>query len=167
MIINESNKCMGSSAVHRIQYKLNLLSSRIFPLLEDKRVDVEKETVTLPPPPKKNKSENDNKHDIVDLPAQSSSASTPNGVNTLFNYHLRPKKGCDSSLELKINPTEFLEETLSLEKFPAVLHEVTQQVRQMQQNLVIREYPKLVFLGTGSSIPNKTRNTSGILLQIE
>lgn len=29
------------------------------------------------------------------------------------------------------------------------------------------EYPKVVFLGTGSCIPSKTRNTSAIVLQIE
>lgn len=169
IIINESNKCMGSSAVHRIQYKLNLLSPTIFPLLGDIKVDTEKEIVTIPPPLKKNKSENDT-HDMANIPTESASelvAPKSFCVNTLFNYHLRPKKGCDSSLELKINSTEFIEETLSLEKFPAVLHEVTQQMSQMQQNLLIREYPKLLFLGTGSSIPNKTRNTSGILLQIE
>ena len=33
--VNESNTCMGSMAVHRIQHKLNMLSPDIFPLLGD------------------------------------------------------------------------------------------------------------------------------------
>lgn len=33
--VNELNSCTGSLAVHRIQHKLNLLSSEIFPLLGD------------------------------------------------------------------------------------------------------------------------------------
>lgn len=33
--VNESNSCMGSTAVHRIQHKLNMLSPDFFPLLGD------------------------------------------------------------------------------------------------------------------------------------
>lgn len=29
------------------------------------------------------------------------------------------------------------------------------------------EYPRVVFLGTGSCIPSKTRNTSAIVIQVE
>lgn len=35
LIMNESNGCMGSVAVHRIQHKLHLLDPDIFPLLGD------------------------------------------------------------------------------------------------------------------------------------
>jgi ribonuclease Z len=31
----------------------------------------------------------------------------------------------------------------------------------------LQSYPRFLMLGTGSSIPNKIRNTSGILLQID
>lgn len=34
------NTCMGSQAVHRIQYKLNLLSEELFPLLGDQGSEV-------------------------------------------------------------------------------------------------------------------------------
>lgn len=40
MILNELNSCMGSQAVHRIQYKLNLLSEDFFPLLGDKGTEI-------------------------------------------------------------------------------------------------------------------------------
>lgn len=35
LVLNEDNTCMGSTAVHRIQYKLNSLEPFIFPLLKD------------------------------------------------------------------------------------------------------------------------------------
>lgn len=35
LVLNDSNTCLGSSSVHRIQYKLNLLSEELFPLLGD------------------------------------------------------------------------------------------------------------------------------------
>jgi len=41
LIINESNSCMGSVAVHRIQHKLHLLHQGIFPLLQDKSMPLE------------------------------------------------------------------------------------------------------------------------------
>lgn len=30
-----------------------------------------------------------------------------------------------------------------------------------------KEYPKIIMLGTGSSVPSKVRNTSGILLRVD
>lgn len=35
LILNDANTCMGSISVHRIQYKLSMLSEDIFPLLGD------------------------------------------------------------------------------------------------------------------------------------
>lgn len=40
MVLNEWNSCMGSQAVHRIQYKLNLLSEDFFPLLGEKGAEI-------------------------------------------------------------------------------------------------------------------------------
>lgn len=41
LVLNESNSCMGSVAVHRIQHKLNLLNQDIFPLLGDCGIQIE------------------------------------------------------------------------------------------------------------------------------
>lgn len=168
LILNDSNTCMGSSAVHRIQYKLNLLSDEIFPLLGDQGTEIIDDQLTDHPQPKKIKPE------IPSIPLEKLSVKsrpvTPDPniyTNTLFNYHLRPKKACDRSLELKLTPAQFIDETMAVENFPGVLHEVTQQMAQKRRHLTIREFPRLLFLGTGSSIPNKTRNTSGMLLEIE
>lgn len=40
LMLNEMNTCMGSESVHRTQYKLNLLSEDIFPILSDKGTEV-------------------------------------------------------------------------------------------------------------------------------
>ena len=35
LLLNESNHCMGSTAVHEVQQKLNLFDANVFPLLKD------------------------------------------------------------------------------------------------------------------------------------
>lgn len=35
LLLNNENKCLGSTAIHRIQYKLNMLDEDIYPLLKD------------------------------------------------------------------------------------------------------------------------------------
>lgn len=40
LVLNESNTCMGSVSVHRIQCKLNLLNENFFPLLGDKGTQI-------------------------------------------------------------------------------------------------------------------------------
>lgn len=38
LLLNNENKCLGSTAIHRIQYKLNMLDDTIYPLLKDKGI---------------------------------------------------------------------------------------------------------------------------------
>lgn len=77
-------------------------------------------------------------------------------------FHLRPKKFIDRSLEVRINPAEFIKEITALEG----MMETLEALRKGNCPLVNRshQYPKVVFLGTGSCIPNKTRNVSSILV---
>lgn len=53
-----------------------------------------------------------------------------------------------------------------IENFPNVLKQINGEISEKMKQLIVKEYPKILFLGTGSCIPNKTRNTSGILVKL-
>lgn len=73
---------------------------------------------------------------------------------------------CFSTSALVINPEEDCREVLEIENFPAQLKTLKSEMNSlMGSNPEI--YPEFVFLGTGSCIPNKTRNTSAILVHTE
>ena len=62
-----------------------------------------------------------------------------------------------------MNPSTFLEETYSVEGMAESLNELQRKLIQTKIDVNSR-FPRILFLGTGSCIPNKTRNTSGILV---
>lgn len=66
-----------------------------------------------------------------------------------------------STLSLDIN--EFIEETFKVDGFKEKLAQVKQEILNASPTDT-NIYPKITFLGTGSCIPSKTRNTSGILM---
>ncbi|EAT37691.1 AAEL010336-PA [Aedes aegypti] len=141
--LNEINSFSGYIASHRIQYHLNQLDGGIFPLLKEANNDYNAIDSEM--------------HDF-DMVKTSS----------LSYLHVRPKKGIDRTLEAKLNPSEYLQELEVLPEFKLALDQLHQKMaqRKPQQELVARseKYPRVVFLGTGSSIPNKTRNVSAILV---
>lgn len=47
LIINDTNTCMGSASVHRIQYKLNMVHTEVFPLLGDEGTQLEEVRIFL------------------------------------------------------------------------------------------------------------------------
>jgi ribonuclease Z len=65
--------------------------------------------------------------------------------------------------ELKLNTKLFIEETQCMDGFSEVLAELKEKLIETETDAV-RKFPQVVFLGTGSCIPNKTRNTSSILI---
>lgn len=90
-------------------------------------------------------------------------------IRPLTQYHLRPKNGLDRSNEIYVEPLEYLAETSEVFGFSDALKEFNEKVNKLPEiDKATRdaEYPKIVFLGTGSCIPNKTRNVSGILVHI-
>lgn len=79
-------------------------------------------------------------------------------------FHLRPHKGIDRSTEAIIYPEEYVNEILRLDGVQSALKELKElsTVNELVQRQM--QFPKVVFLGTGSCIPNKTRNVSSILV---
>lgn len=170
MLINEANSCMGSISVHRVQYMLNYLSSDIFPLLGDRGTEIINVDVDSDTPASKKLKGNDSlskeavTSQIGELTVDPSIDGSFKKVNTFCNFHLRPRKAFDESEEIKITPNVYLHEIMNIQDFSATAKELELKLRHKKNGMTIRDYPKIVFLGTGSCIPNKTRNTSGILL---
>lgn len=79
-------------------------------------------------------------------------------------FQLRPKKCVDRSFEVRSNPAEFIKEITDIEGVTEALKSLKQDHLQHSPVDRSRQYPKVVFLGTGSCIPNKTRNVSSILV---
>ncbi|CAG2058797.1 unnamed protein product [Timema podura] len=196
LVLNDSNSCTGSVAVHRIQHKLNLLHPNIFPLLQDRGIPIVElpsqggvPSVTVPDDALRNRSEtvtlSGDEHAVAcemlpmkDTPVMtnrgasggnsdvSSSVSLTQG-RTLTRFCLRPKRGLEMNGELTLSPKMFLEETLEEDGFPEKLSELKRELLTAKaQGNPLQPFPQVLFLGTGSCIPNKTRNTSGILLRI-
>lgn len=86
----------------------------------------------------------------------------------MHTVHLRPHKGLETKTNVKINPKQYVKEVFNIDGFLDVLADLQTEVNAKTKSLGdLEEYPKLLMLGTGSSIPNKVRNTSGMLLQID
>uniref|UniRef100_A0A182S923 Zinc phosphodiesterase ELAC protein 2 n=1 Tax=Anopheles maculatus TaxID=74869 RepID=A0A182S923_9DIPT len=139
--LNEVNSFSGYIAAHRIQYHLNQLDEQIFPLLREE-----------------NNHYNDPPAADCDLVRSSS----------LSYLHIRPPKGIDRTQEASLNASEYLSELELLPEFKETLETLKLQMVQHNERRAVsiraEQFPRLIFLGTGSSIPNKTRNVSAILI---
>ncbi|XP_068213231.1 ribonuclease Z, mitochondrial-like [Palaemon carinicauda] len=182
LCINEGSLCMGSEAVHRIQYKLNLLSEHLFPLLKDQSIPLKKIGDN-------GKDCSDNQDGINGNTLQTGTSTESNHTTidnsgtsvlnsdltigpihqatTLMTYHIRPRKKLDRSSELSLTPETYKAECYAMNNFTSALEEAKLKLLESVGNAEeSNSYPNIIFLGTGSCIPNKTRNTSGILLNL-
>lgn len=89
-------------------------------------------------------------------------------IAPLSQFNLRPNTGLERTYETYVLPHEYIDETANNYGFAESLT----AMRKIQKTLLLNqsdrqeEFPKIVFLGTGSCIPNKTRNVSAILVHI-
>ncbi|XP_002004950.3 ribonuclease Z, mitochondrial isoform X1 [Drosophila mojavensis] len=169
------NRFSGYAAAHRIQYQLHQLAPRFFPLLaEAAELQLSCPSNTLSHSLKKTKLDNDVEEQRENKLNESESVNAKEvkqqqvrqqqGFVSMSSFHLRPKKGLDRTLESKLTPEEYIKETHAVPGFSELL---TQLQSETAETLKIesKSYPRIIFLGTGSCIPNKTRNVSSILIQ--
>ncbi|KOB75168.1 Ribonuclease Z-like protein [Operophtera brumata] len=195
LVLNSQNACLGSEAVHRTQHKLHLLDGDIFPMLRDASVPAialaQFQKIIAIEGSKEDgqaaKEEKGAKLEIALAQFQKiiaiegskedgQAAKEEKGAKleviagrTLTMFHLRPKIHLDRSAEPKLHIQDYIQETMDVDGFVDSLESfrrLTDDVRYSKSDSH-KEYPKVVFLGTGSCIPSKTRNTSGIALLIE
>lgn len=143
LILNDDNVGPSSFAVHRIQHKLNILHSRIFPLLTEDTTSAH-----------------------IDSDDSDSGLRRVVHSPMSLKYHLRPMKRIDKSSVVTLSPDVFVQECFNIAAFPGALSELKSTMEQLDKTRKEQKYPEIVFLGTGSSIPSKVRNTSGILVNI-
>ncbi|XP_016969832.2 ribonuclease Z, mitochondrial [Drosophila rhopaloa] len=148
------NQFSGYAAAHRIQHQLHQLAPQVFPLLGE-QMPCQSQSLSLNL--KKTKLEDNN------AGKANSSQEEEQGVVAMTSFHLRPRKGLDRTLESKLTPEEYVKETHAVPGFTELLAKFKEDYSFPINSA--DSYPKIIFLGTGSCIPNKTRNVSSILIK--
>ncbi|KAF7990329.1 hypothetical protein HCN44_000134 [Aphidius gifuensis] len=149
IILNDKNNCYNYEALHRIQHQLTLLDSNIFPMIHDKNFD------------------DDTTDDVLNKIFIDDGLSVYR-AKTLNTVNLRPPDGIDSSFVVKIDKNADVKEVCNVDGFEESLEELKKNINNQLSSLKEQpEFPKLLVLGTGSCIPNKVRNTSGLLLRVD
>ncbi|KAL7736223.1 hypothetical protein ACLKA6_002902 [Drosophila palustris] len=157
------NNFSGYAAAHRIQYQLHQLAPQVFPLLAES-VELQQScpSTNLSHSLKKTKLEEIKEADIKSE-SKDAAKETDQGVVSMTSFHLRPKKGLDRTLESKLTPEEYVKEIHAVPGVSELLAQLETETKGCQAT--DDSYPRIIFLGTGSCIPNKTRNVSSILIQ--
>ncbi|XP_034950264.1 ribonuclease Z, mitochondrial [Chelonus insularis] len=151
VVLNDKNECISSGGVHRNQYKLNLLHPHIFPLLQEPKID------------EHTKNSLNSKEIFGNLKIHR--AKVLNSIN------LRGPRDTMlglNNLDVQVNHEECINEVMEIEGTDSSLENLRKEINA-RSTLIENSpsFPKIAMLGTGSSIPNKVRNVSGILLRID
>ncbi|KAG5676053.1 hypothetical protein PVAND_005907 [Polypedilum vanderplanki] len=171
-LINERNSFTGYFASHRIQRQLHEIDKNVFPMLlephpftENTDMALDISEIEAASPAKKFKVDiMPREHEIEDK-----YSSFPElGVRSCF--HLRPPKGFDRYKEPYSHPDMVMEETyVNAPDLPPLIEEFKRKSSAIVTRTKAernKEFPKVITFGTGSCIPNKTRNVSANLIQI-
>ncbi|XP_051024177.1 zinc phosphodiesterase ELAC protein 2 isoform X2 [Acomys russatus] len=85
----------------------------------------------------------------------------------LLKYQLRPKREWQRDTTLTCNTDEFIAEALELPNFQERVQEYKKSMQESPAPAEKgRQYPEIIFLGTGSAIPMKIRNVSSTLINL-
>ncbi|CAG0919013.1 unnamed protein product [Notodromas monacha] len=155
LFLNEEVPCSGAIDVHRLQTKLNLLDSRLFPALNESYPIV-------------NEMERDYEYMKIasDVAAQNAYFGYPGVRFRLRARRNEPILGLDRQSSFLLKHQEYIDEVTAFPDAVNLIEGTKEKIREMRSCDALKnnEYPEIVFAGTGSAIPNKSRNTSGILV---
>uniref|UniRef100_A0A7M4F017 Zinc phosphodiesterase ELAC protein 2 n=1 Tax=Crocodylus porosus TaxID=8502 RepID=A0A7M4F017_CROPO len=139
LILNENSNAVHSLRSYKVQTQLNLIHSEIFPLLTSYQSKEEAANFGIP---------------VV-------------RGECLLKYQLRPKKEWQRDIVTVCNSSEYVAEALELPNFQDCVKECKENLQAEPVTLgeeSAQAYPEIVFLGTGSAVPMKTRNVSSTLI---
>ncbi|XP_056405426.1 zinc phosphodiesterase ELAC protein 2 [Hyla sarda] len=138
LLLNEDTSTVHNVSSYKIQSQLHLIHPEIFPQLPD-----------IHP-----------KNEASDVPGVR--------AESLLRYHLRPKVEWHRDQVAQNQTSEFVKEAMDLPDFGMALEECRRLLQSDGASTKegARQYPEVVFLGTGSAIPMKTRNVSGTLVHV-
>ncbi len=142
IVMNQESSGYGmhDMAVHN--RKLNLIAPKLFPKLWSSENDVDK----------------------ASDPYSKIKHGSLIQASTSLKLHVRPNPSVIEKQVLAIDEKAFGEEIDQIEG-------VREEIKNVNDKMVFKpeasEFPKVIFLGTGSSVPNKYRNVSSILVETE
>ncbi|XP_076322011.1 ribonuclease Z [Tachypleus tridentatus] len=144
LVLNSSSPSLSSIAVHRVQHMLNILHPEIFSLLKESS-DVTSSVL------------NGTQHSVLAVPAEN-----------LMKFHLRPRKGLDRESVIQLDASSYVQEAYNSPGLEECVKELATKLNLFPNGngQEGNEYPEVIFLGTGSSIPSKVRNVTSILVNI-
>ncbi|XP_037093726.1 ribonuclease Z, mitochondrial-like [Pollicipes pollicipes] len=167
--LNETCRGHGSEAVHRLQHQLHTIDPQLFPLLAGDDPTTDQPTDGAPCKRVRLSSEDDptaeqdqDQEQEQEQEQESSLIHPPSG----WGLSLRPPAEPDTEGVTPVTPDVYRAELAADEAFSARLAEYRQASAALPPAAAAGVYPQTVLLGTGSSIPNKKRNTSGILVNL-
>lgn len=102
-------------------------------------------------------------------PSPSTDTDTTIKIRPLTTYHLRPPTGLDRSCESTVQPDLYMDQVNNLKGFTKSLSELKEAQKKLVRPADFSrddEYPRFVFLGTGSCPSSARRNMSGILVHV-
>ncbi|XP_063817024.1 zinc phosphodiesterase ELAC protein 2 [Pseudophryne corroboree] len=138
LLLNENSSAVHNLRSYKTQTQLHLIHPKIFPQLPDPR---KKEEVPV----------------VLGVRAE-----------CLLQYRLRPKLEWQRDAVTEVSSAEFVKEAIQLPGFGDALKKckLLLESDMTASNEDEIPYPEVVFLGTGSAVPMKTRNVSATLVHV-
>ncbi|XP_033629900.1 zinc phosphodiesterase ELAC protein 2-like isoform X1 [Asterias rubens] len=146
IVLNSTCRTVTHESCRRLQAKLNLVHPGIFPLLPVHEASSSTQAI------------GDNSSPIM-------KDAKVCKAESYMRYHLRPHTGWDREFIQSPSNEPFIQEAMAVPGFKDTQEELVNQLEQ-RPSVETAKYPELVFFGTGSAMPNKERNVTGILLNV-